>query len=157
MSKLFALDCDSFKIAIAIFENGKLEETVVISADKKLDSSKRGFELFTKFNNFLEKAYPDIVVTERSLYNQNFVSSRIITEIIAYCKLACQQKGIQFNQVYVSSWKKGATGKGNASKAEVKEAVLKEFPQFSEITYDESDACGIGMHYLKIIDDNEKA
>lgn len=157
MPKLFALDADSFKIAIAIFENKKLAGTLLISADKKLESDKRGFELFEKFSNLLDRMKPDKICIERSVYLQSFPATKILTKVIGYCELAANQRNISCSLIHNTSWKKYLTGKGNCKKPEVKEAVIKKFPGFSEITFDEADACGIGLYYLEVVENNGDA
>jgi Holliday junction resolvasome RuvABC endonuclease subunit len=150
--KLISLDCDSFKIAAAIFVNKKLTKTFIIPSDKKLNSDERGTILYESFCKVLDKEKPDAMVTEKSLYSNNFISSRTITEIIAFCKLACNQRRILYNMVYVPSWKKYITGKGNSPKPVIKECILKIYPELTELTQDELDSIGIGLFYLNNID-----
>jgi Holliday junction resolvasome RuvABC endonuclease subunit len=146
--KIIALDCDSFKIAVAVFIDEKLDKTLIFDSDKKIIADLRGVTLFNKFESFIKKEKPDLMITEKSLYSQNFVSSRTITEIIGFCKLICNKHKIPYYMVYVPSWKKYVTGKGNATKAIIKECVLKIYPQLEEYTQDEADAVGIGLFYI---------
>jgi len=147
--KLFSLDCDSFKIAIAIFENEKPTSTLLVTSDKKLDSDKRGFKLFKDFGLLLDNMKPDHVVIERSLYLQSFPATKTLTEVIGFCKLACNQRGIPYDLVHNTSWKKFVTGKGNAKKPEIKEAIVKlGYGDLIEDNQDLADACGIGHYFL---------
>jgi Holliday junction resolvasome RuvABC endonuclease subunit len=148
MRKLIALDCDSFKIAYSIFVNNKLTKTGIIDSNRKLVADLRSVELYEGFCTFLDKEKPNMMVTEKSLYSNNFVSSRTITEVIAYCKLACTQRKIFFDMVYVPSWKKFVTGKGNAKKEEIKESIIKIYPKLTDATQDEIDSCSIALYYL---------
>lgn len=146
--KLFSIDADSFKIAIAIFEDKKLTGTLLISADKKLDSDKRGFKLFQDFGMILDNMKPDEICIERSVYLQSFPATKTITEVIGYCKLACNQRNIPFSLVHNTSWKKFVAGKGNAKKLDVKEAIIKLYPEMIDENQDSIDACGIGCYFL---------
>jgi Holliday junction resolvasome RuvABC endonuclease subunit len=146
--KLIAMDADSFKLAIAIFIDEKLESTLILDSDKKINADLRGVTLFKKFESFIVREKPDLMVTERSLYSQNFISSRTITEIIGFCKLICNKHKIPYYLVHVPSWKKYVTGKGNSTKPQIKESILKIYPQLEEATQDECDSVGIGLFYI---------
>ena len=148
LTRLFALDCDSFKIAIAIFENRKLVGNVLIFGGKEFDADTRARNIYQDFCKFLDESKPDEVVIERSVYTQNFVSSRTISEVIGFCKLACGQRGILFSLVHNTSWKKYIC-KGNASKSEIRKVILKKFPELSNSDQDSIDSVGIGLYYLK--------
>ena len=147
--KLMSIDADSFKVAIAIFENGNLVSNVLIFGGKKLDADTRARNIYYDFCKFLDESKPDEVVIERSVYTQNFISSRTITEVIGFCKLACGQRNIPFDLVHNTSWKKFIC-KGNATKSEIKEAILKKFPELEDRDQDSIDAIGIGLYYLSL-------
>ena len=148
--KVFSVDADSFKVAIAVFENDKFAgETLLISGGKKYNADTRARNIYYSFCKFLDESKPDMVVIERSVYTQNFISSRTISEVIGFCKLACGQRNIPFNSVHNTSWKKYIC-KGNASKSEIKEVILKKFPELSDREQDEIDAVGIGLYYLSL-------
>ena len=148
---MFSIDADSFKLAIAIFENKKLTGTLLISADKKLDSDKRGFKLFQDFGMILDSMKPDEICVERSVYLQSFPATKTITEVIGYCKLACNQRNIPYSLIHNTSWKKFVTGKGNAKKIDIKEAIIKMgYESFISDNQDRADAIGIGLYYLSL-------
>ena len=149
MAKLFALDCDSFKVAIAIFENGKCENTLLISADKKLDADKRGFKLYLDFSSILDNYKPDEICIERSVYLQSFPATASITKVIGYCTLAANQHNIPYTMIHNTSWKKHLTGRGNSKKPEIKEAVIRlGYSSLIDDKQDLADAIGIGLFYL---------
>mgnify|MGYP001594445499 CR=1 FL=1 len=150
--RLFGVDADSFKIAVAIFDNSKLVGTMVLFANKKEKPDDRAFCMFVEFSKLLDNMKPDMMVTEQSLYNQNFKSSRIIAEVIGFCKLACEQRKIPFVLVYVPSWKKFITGKGNATKEEIFKTMLERHPGHKNVTQDEADAISIGDYFLHSIE-----
>lgn len=155
--KLFALDCDSFKLAVSVFNNTKLIKTFIVDSDRKLDSDKRGTILYNKFCIILDKEKPNILVTEKSLYSNNFVSSRTITEIIGFVKLACNQRDIPYYMVYVPSWKKYITGNGKSTKDEIRASIIKIYPELTDSIQDLCDSTSIGLYYLNNIDKIKKA
>jgi len=147
--RLFALDADSFKIAIAIFEEGKCEETLIVSADKKLDADKRGFRLYKDFSDVLDSYKPDEICIERSVYLQSFPATRAISEIIGFVKLAANQRNIPYALIHNTSWKKYLTGNGRSKKPEIKEAIIKlGYGDLIKDNQDLADACGIGLFRL---------
>lgn len=149
--KIFGLDCDSFKIAISMFDEDKLIGTSIIFSDKKLNSDKRAFELFNNFGLFLKSMKPDKVVIERSVYNQSFPATRTISEVIGYVKLVCDQNNIPYELVHNTSWKKVMVGKGNATKQEILDMVIKKYPEYqrTKITQDEADAILIAEYFIQ--------
>lgn len=149
--RTLSLDCDSFKIAAAVFDDLKLVEVITVTADKKLDSDKRAQQMYADFSKLLDSLKPDQMVTEKSLYSNNFISSRTITEVISYCKLACGQRSIPYFMVYVPSWKKYITGSGKSTKEEIRKYVLKIYPQLIDDTQDICDAAGIGAFFLEAV------
>jgi Holliday junction resolvasome RuvABC endonuclease subunit len=156
MNTLISLDIDSFKIAIAVFDKGIPTGTMIIAADKKLPADDRAVQLFKDFAIFLEKTKPEVVVMERPLYNQNFTSSRTITEVVAYCKLSCSLLHIPYELVHVSTWKKIAIGKGNATKQEIMTFINKRYPWTKGLTQDECDALSIGLYFVEKKKDEQK-
>jgi len=145
---LLSIDCSSFRIALACFKDNELEGTITIDADRKSSLDSRVYQLFKGLKNFIDEFQPDNVAIERAVYFQNFNSSKAILEVIAMCKLVCNEKNIPYTMVHNTSWKRVAVGKGNATKDEIRASLCRRFPQLETLTQDEVDAVGIGLYFL---------
>ena len=148
---LLAIDTSSFRVALARFNDGVLEGTITIDANKKEPLDSRVYQLFKGLKDFIDNFKPDMVAIERAVYFQNFNSSKAILEVIAMCKLVCNEKSIPYTMVHNTSWKRVAVGKGNATKDEIKEILSKRYPMLASCTQDEVDAVGIGLYALSDI------
>ena len=63
-----------------------------------------------------------------------------------------EARGVEVLEIAPSTVKRVATGKGNASKAEVLEAVARFWPDYLPDAYDEADALAIALAGLKSLD-----
>lgn len=142
-----SLDVDSFKISIAVFDEGKLQSTVVISGGKSKAADERALVIHKDFRSFLKSFKPESVAIEDSILGKNFDSSKKVTAVISGCKLACQLERIPFMMIHHTHWKEHLTGKGNASKEEIRKTINKSFKWTADLTQDECDAIGVGLYY----------
>lgn len=145
-----AIDADSFKLAIAIFEDKKFVNNVLIFGGKKSDADTRARNIYNYFCEFLDEYKPDEVVIERSVYLQSFPATRSISEIIGLCKLACGQRNIPYNLVHNTAWKKRILGNGRVTKDEILRFVKDKYNPNYNITQDEADSILIGEYFLSL-------
>lgn len=69
--------------------------------------------------------------------------------LTALIQKVADENGIPYTGIPVGTWKKYATGKGNASKDAVKAAFKRQYPAASDRTQDEIDAFFIGLTLAK--------
>lgn len=82
----------------------------------------------------------DLVVLEAPALNQNSGRAHSRAGLWWLCYLALTQHGLTVAEVPPTTLKKWATGRGNASKADVMTAIIRMFPQRDLANEDESDA-----------------
>ena len=150
MKKILGIDADSKKIAlVCLRENGDRDSHMSLISDKKADNVQRLVDLISLFEKWVEIIKPDKVYIEESIFIQNYLTSRSISEVIGNIKLVLAKAKIDFKMVPVTTWKKNAVGKGNASKEEVKQFIVKKYPDFGEESQDICDATAIALFGVK--------
>lgn len=95
------------------------------------------------------KHVPDLLALEL-FFTHPKRGTTVIPELRGVIKLAAFQVGVPLVEVNPGTVKKTATGRGNASKDEVR-AVINERFNLSTKTTDEADAIAIGLTALKSI------
>lgn len=142
--KIVGIDADSKKIAAVIFENDQLESWHLMESKNK-DTQERIFELYFQFESFIKSKKPGKIFIEESIFCQNFLTSKAITEVLANCKLLCKLNLVPFEMVQNKTWKKHIIGNGNATKEDIKKFVVKKYPQLEKEPQDIADALCICM------------
>lgn len=89
--------------------------------------SSRILAIYNDFTLYLSVFRPDIVVAENQHVGPNRQTALGLARVRGAIQLACVQAGIPFVVVEPSTIKRVTTGKGNASKEDIQDAVLKLF------------------------------
>lgn len=143
---IYALDLSLNSTGICIFTNdGDFVESSTIDTHAEKETK---LKLKTIGNDFLKliKVYlPSVVVIEQGFSRFNASTQQLfrVHGLVNYLFS-------EYEQIYYPSTmvKKSITGKGNASKEEVREAILQLNKGIKFNSYDESDAYGVGLTYF---------
>jgi len=142
---IYALDLSLNSTGICLFTNdGRFVKSLTIDTHSKKETKLKLSMIGIEFLNLIKQYPPSIIVIEQgfSLFNASTQALFKVHGLINYLFA-------QYEQVYypASTVKKVITGKGNAKKEEVRDAIIKNY----SITFnnlDESDAFGTGMTYF---------
>ena len=137
--KILGIDADSKKIALVCFNNGKLDSYELLISHGETRSEQL-YDLIIMFEGQIKAIKPDVVYLEEAIYISNFKTSRSISEVIGNMKFVLTENKIPYEAVAVTSWKKKVIGKGNAKKQDVKDFILKKYPQLEGNEQDIFDA-----------------
>lgn len=133
----------------------------VIGLDRGIDETYVAFKnrliayFYPEFNSLLDEYKPDLVVFEwLPLVN---VGGNLGQRVLAFAaattaQVALVQKEIEYKEIASTSVKASLCGSKRATKTQIRNAVLKAFPQLEprrkEIDADETDAIGIAIAWM---------
>jgi Holliday junction resolvasome RuvABC endonuclease subunit len=144
---VYALDLSLNSTGVCIFTNdGKFVEAITIDT-KSEDESKLKLRMIGKeFIRLIKKYTPEVIVIEQgfTLYNKSTQAIFRVHGIANY--IFCNYEQIYYPATTV---KKVVGGKGNMSKEELRNVILKENPDIKFNSFDESDAFAVGITYFK--------
>lgn len=144
---VYALDLSLNSTGIAIFTNdGKMVTCSTIDTNA-LSETKLKLRAIGDIFEFLIKQYPPkSVVIEQGFtrYNKSTQQLYRVHGLVNYIFS-------DYEQLYypASLIKKVVTGRGNASKEEVRDCILKEYPKIKFGSFDESDAFALGITHFR--------
>jgi len=147
-----SLNCSGF----AIFDTKKRNKKDKLIhyghiLNKHLDSTMTGHKLqHIEMHLMMLKFafFPEIIVKEE-LSGKGKTDTTQLAKTHGICEKVFM--GYPIYDINNMNFKKEFVGKGNATKEEVAEAVLKHIPELHFKTDDESDAIGLGILYLQKI------
>lgn len=143
MQHTFVIDPGLRFAGISIFADGAIMHSETLKFNTKLSQQKRIFQLFHRMEELAE-IFPEInaVVTEYQFVSQmswivgclmTFAGS-IDTDLIKYTP---------------SQWKKMATGKGNIAENDLKDLLVKLYPEAEQYSEHQIDTIGMYLAYKK--------
>ena len=143
---IYALDLSLNSTGVCIFNSKeKCVTFLTIDTNGEKETAVKLKRIAEIFLALIKKYPPDRVIIEQgfSRYNKSTQQIFRVHGLINY--LFCE-----WEQVYIpsSSIKKAITGKGNASKEEVRDFIKMEYPKIKFETFDESDAFATGYTYF---------
>lgn len=146
--KILGVDTSSFNIGAVMFEGEKFKfSSYTVSKNK--DNQSRIFDLYDAFEKLIKDNMPDKVFIEESIYVNNFVTSRILSEVIGNCKSICRKYNIPFETVQNKRWKKEIVGNGNVNKDGIRDFVERKESKLSDSVQDVVDAYCIAKYGVK--------
>jgi len=143
---VYALDISLSSTGVAIFtNNGKYVECSSIDTTKEKDLREKLVMIGKAYKECIKKYVPSIVIME-----QGFSKYNISTQMIFRCIGVTNYIFSKYEQVVIPSTtiKKLITGKGNAKKQEVRDFILKDYPNIKFQNFDESDAYAVGLAFF---------
>jgi crossover junction endodeoxyribonuclease RuvC len=143
---LCALDLSLNSTGVCIFTTeGDYVEKLTIDTHKIENTQLKLREIGNIFENLIEKYDFEIIAIEKGF--SRFAKS---TQQLYRCFGVASYIFSSYPQFYYPSGtiKKVVTGKGNASKKSVQDAINKMYPDIAFNSFDESDAFAVGLTYL---------
>lgn len=143
---VYGLDLSLNSTGVCLFTNdGQFVKALTIDTHSEKETPLKLGIIGKAFLELIEKYPPEIVIIEQgfSLFNASTQMLFRVHGLVNYLFA-------EYEQIYypASTVKKVITGKGNVSKEEVRDAILKEHPEIKFKNFDESDAFGVGMTYF---------
>jgi Holliday junction resolvasome RuvABC endonuclease subunit len=143
---LYALDLSLNSTGVCLFTNdGRFYKALTIDTHSEKETKLKLNIIGTKFLSLMEEYTPSIVVIEQgfSLFNASTQALFKVHGLVNYLFA-------QYEQIYypASTVKKIIAGKGNVTKEEVRDAIIKKYPKVKFSTLDESDAFAVGETYF---------
>ena len=139
---ILTLDCGT-KTGWASLVDGKIESGVQNFALKRGESKGIRFLRFnTWLNDMLELVKPHIVVYEMAHFRGGS-ATEILVGMTTRIEQFCEEKKIEYSSIHSGTLKRFATGKGNASKEDMRRAAVLKY----EIIVDNDDEAD-ALHIL---------
>jgi Holliday junction resolvasome RuvABC endonuclease subunit len=147
---VYALDLSQNSSGVCIFTNdGKFVKAFTIDTNSVKETKIKLKIIGDTFIKTMKEYPPEIVLIEQgfTLYNPSTQALFRVQGIVSYIFS-------DYEQIYypASTVKKVVGGKGNMTKEEVKNAIIKEYPELKTKlkNLDESDACAVGICWKKL-------
>lgn len=135
---ILALDCGT-KTGWASEVDGRIESGVQNFSLKRGESKGIRFLRFnTWLNDMLELIKPHIVVYEMAHFRGGS-ATEILVGMTTRIEQFCEEKKIEYSSVHSGTLKRFATGKGNASKEDMRRAAVLKYERMVD-NDDEADA-----------------
>ncbi len=127
----------------ALLENGRLESGVDVFDVRRGESA--GMR-YVKFGRWLQEigGRAEFVVYEQTVPGIGGAAREISAGLVSHVQAYCARRDIEHAACWPSTLKKWTTGKGNASKAEMLEAVARRWRRVDDDN--EADALAL-LHY----------
>ena len=143
---VYALDLSLNSTGVCLFTaNGVFVLATTIEMNGEKSTQIKLKKIADKLLELIEKYPPEIVIIEQGFTRYNKSTQQIfrVHGVINYLFW-------EYEQIYYpsSTVKKVITGKGNATKEEVREIIGWEYPAIKFKTFDESDAFAVGKTYF---------
>jgi Holliday junction resolvasome RuvABC endonuclease subunit len=143
---IYALDLSQNSSGVCIFTNdGKLIRMFTIDTNGEKETKLKLRMIGDEFVKIMKEYPPEKVIIEQgfTLYNPSTQAIFRVHGLVNY--LFSEQEQIYYP---ASTVKKIIGGKGNMTKEEVHDAILKKYPKLKFKNFDESDACAVGLTYF---------
>jgi Holliday junction resolvasome RuvABC endonuclease subunit len=143
---VYALDLSQNSSGVCIFTNdGEFVKAFTIDTNGEKETRLKLKMIGNKFIEAMKEYPPDKVIIEQgfTLYNPSTQALFKVQGIVSYIFS-------DYEQIYypASTVKKLVGGKGNMTKDEVQNAILKKYPKIKFKNTDESDAFALGLCYF---------
>ena len=141
--RVFGIDCNTKYLAIAMFEDNKLVETIILPEDMNKgirDPFTRLIKIMNDFDDFLNSLFwwdgynvkeykgTKYAYVEEIPFVRSAKVMRDLCAVVACTRYVLNKHYISSTEVNVSLWKKETIGNGKAQKEEVKAWVLANIP-----------------------------
>lgn len=143
---VYALDLSQNSSGVCIFTNdGKLVKKFTIDTNGEKETKLKLKMIGDEFVKTMKEYPPDKVIIEQgfTLYNPSTQAIFRVHGLVSY--LFSEQEQIYYP---ASTVKKIIGGKGNMTKEEIHNAILKKYPKLKFKNFDESDAYAVGMTFF---------
>lgn len=143
---VYSLDLSLNSTGVCIFTNdGKFVKAFTIDTHSEKETKLKLAIIGSEFINLMNKYTPEIVIIEQgfSLFNAS-------TQALFKVHGLANYLFAQYEQIYypASTVKKVVGGKGNMGKEELRDIILKQYPNITFKSLDESDAFAVAETYF---------
>ena len=121
--KTIGIDASSNKTGIAVFEDDKYITHTLIDLHKIKDADVRIPKMMLEICKYIKKHGADKIIMEKSMMKNNIDTVQKLSNIAGAVMLYAATKGIEFQHVYPSEWRKKI---GLQQSTQIKREVLKE-------------------------------
>lgn len=158
------IDASTNKTGIAIFEDGKYETHVLIDLHKERNAGVRLPKMMMAICDYLDEHKVDKVIMEESILKNNIATVKMLSNIAGAIMYYTAVKGIEFELVLPSVWRKriGLT-QGKMTREMLKaEAILAMKQEYGmELTDDEAESClmarsGFNLPKIVLMEDEDE-
>ena len=142
--RIAGIDASTNKTGVAIFQDGKYIEHILIDLHKIKESTQRIPKMMIAICEYLAKHKVDKIIIEESMLTTNASTMKMLSNIAGAVMYYAASHGIEFEFALPSVWRKrigltqGKTVKRETLKAEAILAVQQEYGM--ELTDDECEA-----------------
>lgn len=149
-TKVLAIDPGSLSLGYALFAGQKLGRHGVIQSKSKDPLPARLNRIFKTLQGICAVEHPTCIVAERYFVKGNR-GAGVVHAVLGIIQLLSHQLRLPYEELVSSSVKKAITGSGRATKEQVKDAVLKAYPDDVEccMPADAYDAIALGISVAK--------
>lgn len=142
----YALDLSLNSTGVCIFTNdGQLEKITTIDTNSEKETKLKLKKIGNEFIRLMKLYEPEVVVIEQgfTLFNNSTQAIFRVNGLVNYLFY-------KYEQIYfpATTIKKIVGGKGNMKKEEIRDIILKKYPDIKFNNLDESDAFSIGEAYF---------
>jgi Holliday junction resolvasome RuvABC endonuclease subunit len=143
---VYALDLSQNSSGVCIFTNdGEFVKVFTIDTNSEKETKLKLKIIGNEFKRIAKEYPPETIIIEQgfTLYNPSTQAIFRVQGVVCFLFA-------DFEQIYypASTVKKVVGGKGNMTKEEVHDAILKKYPKLKFNNYDESDAYAVGLTYF---------
>lgn len=121
--RIAGIDASSNKTGIAIFCDGEYVEHTFIDLHLIKDPDKRIPKMMVEICKYIKKHSVNKIIMEKSMMKNNIDTVQKLSNIAGAVMLYAATKGIEFQHVYPSEWRKTV---GLQQSTQIKREVLKE-------------------------------
>lgn len=142
--RIVGIDASTNITGIAVFEDGKYTTHTLVDLHKIKNADERIPKMMQSICRCLDEYKPDRIIMEKSMLKNNIDTVQKLSNIAGAIMFYAAEKGIQFELVYPSEWRKkiglsqGKSVKREVLKAEAIMAVKQEYNL--DVTDDEAEA-----------------
>lgn len=158
------IDASTNKTGIAIFEDSRYVEHILIDLHKIRDSSERIPKMMLAICDYLDRHRVDKIIMEESMMTNNILTVKMLSNIAGAVMYYAANHGIEFQFDLPSVWRKrigltqGRTVKRDVLKAEAIAAVKQEYGM--DLTDDECESIliarsGFDLPKIVLVDEDE--
>lgn len=146
MNYILALDLSLSCTGCAIFsQDGILQKLISIETDSKSETKIRLKKIADEFIKIKKEYNPKIILIEQGFYRFNISTEQIFRVHGIANYIFWKSKQIYYHSTTI---RKIVVGKGNIKKDEVRDFILKQYPNIIFKNYDESDSMAVGLCYF---------
>ena len=120
--RIMGIDGATNKTGIAIFEDGKYEQHILIDLHKIKDASERIPKMMIAICEYINEYHVDKVIMEKSMLTNNIDTVQKLSNLAGAVMLYTYSKNILFEYQYPSQWRKAI---GLIQNNKIKKEILK--------------------------------